>query len=115
MYLRFVAGLTQLKPEVNTPLTALGFDSAYSLHVKELQCLKLTQLKPEVNTPLTALGFDSAYSLHVKELQCLKLYQQLCTCQPHLIFGSYPNLQVLDIPLDLDELRAYELFTIQAK
>ena len=66
----------------------------------------------EVNTPLTALGFDSSYSLHVKELQCLKLYHQHCTGtrQPHLIFDSYPNLQVLDI--SLDGLHANELFII---
>ena len=81
-----------------------------ALHMYPLQQQPLSIA--EVNTPLTALGFDSSYSLHVKELQCLKLYHQLCTCQPHLIFDSYPNLQVLDI--DLDELCAYDLFTILA-
>ena len=56
--------------EVNTPLTALGLDSSYSLHVKELQCLKL-------------------YHQYCTG-----------TRQPQLIFDSYPNLQVLDISLD---------------
>ena len=83
-----------------------------ALHMYPLQQLNQQQLNiVEVNTPLTALGFGSSYSLHVKKLKCLKLYQQLCTCQPYLIFDSYPNLQVLDISLD-DQLHANELFII---
>ena len=83
-----------------------------ALHMYPLEQLNQQPLSiAEVNTPLTALGFDSSYSLHVKELQCFKLYHDRCTCQPQLIFDSYPNLQVLDISLD-DQLHANELFVI---
>ena len=83
-----------------------------ALHMYPLEYQQPSSIA-EINTPLTALGFDSSYSLHVKELQCLKLYHQYCTGtrQPHLIFDSYPNLQVLDISLD-DQLHANELFVI---